>query len=64
MENVYKIVNDRPVIDRKEEGQISQEPEMQELVEVNHEITEEEKARTVEYLKDCEESDNEEHKGK
>jgi hypothetical protein len=52
MGTVHKIVNDRTVIDRKEGQDISQEPEMQELVEINHEMTEGEKTRTVEYLKD------------
>lgn len=54
MGTVHKIVNDRTVIDRKEGQDISQEPEMQELVEVNYGMPEEEKTRTVAYLKDQE----------
>jgi hypothetical protein len=40
------------VIAMNERKDVSQEPEMQELFEVNREMTEGEKARTMEYLKD------------
>ena len=52
MGNIHKIVNDRSVLDRKEGHNISQEPEMQELIEVNRGMSEQEKTRTVEYLND------------
>jgi hypothetical protein len=42
------------VIAINERRDISQEREMQELVKVNREMTEKEKARTMEYLKDQE----------
>ena len=49
---VHKNVNDRPVIDRTEERDISQAPEMKKLVELHNEMIDEEKTRTVKYLKD------------
>lgn len=46
----------RTVIAINKRRDISQEPDMQELVEVNHGMTAKEKARTVEYLKDQKEN--------
>jgi hypothetical protein len=51
MKTNIEIVNDRPVLDRKETQDISQEPEMKALVEVDHGMTEGEKARALRYLK-------------
>ncbi len=53
MRSVYRIVNDRPVIDRKEEEQISQEPEMQELVDLHEDMTHDEQHRTFLYLNEA-----------
>jgi hypothetical protein len=52
MGTVHRIVKHRSVLDRKGAQDISQEKEMQALVEVNRGMTEEEKARTVKYIKD------------
>jgi hypothetical protein len=41
-----------PVIAIDESRDISQEPEMKKLAELDREMTEEEKARTKQYLKD------------
>ncbi len=57
MGTVHKIVNQGTVIDRKKGQDISQEPEMQELVGVDCGMTEGEKTRTVDYLKDQEGND-------
>jgi hypothetical protein len=59
MRNVYKIVNDRSVIDRKEEYNISQEPEMQDLVELHENMTKEEQNRTARYLRESPENKKE-----
>jgi hypothetical protein len=59
MGTVYKIVNDRTVIDRKEGKDISQEPEMQELVELHENMTEEEQNRTARYLRESPENKKE-----
>jgi len=50
MSGVYRIVNDRPVIDGKEEEQISQEQEMKDLLELHEGMTAEEQDRTMHYL--------------
>jgi ABC-type uncharacterized transport system ATPase subunit len=47
-----KTVKHRPVIDRRQGRNISQEPEMIELKELFADMTTEEKDRTAEYLKD------------
>jgi hypothetical protein len=46
-----KSVTLRPVGNRKKDRNISQEPEMKALVEVDHGMTEGEKARALRYLK-------------
>jgi hypothetical protein len=52
-----KTVTLRPVGNRKKVSDISQEPEMKKLIEVDHAMTEEEKTRTDKYLT-CLESNN------
>jgi hypothetical protein len=50
MDRKRKIVKHRTVIDRKAVKDISQEPEMKELVRVFRDMTEGEKGRTIDYL--------------
>jgi hypothetical protein len=52
MARSQKSVTLRSVRNRNKGGDISQAPEMKELVEVNREMTEEEKEHTKQYLKD------------
>jgi hypothetical protein len=59
MGTVYKIVNDRTVIDRKEGQDISQEPEMKELGELHETMTKEEQNRTARYLRESPENKKE-----
>lgn len=57
MANIEPTGKHGTVIAINERRDISQEPKMQELVEVNHGMTEDEKERTIEHLKDSEFSD-------
>jgi hypothetical protein len=46
-----KSVTLRPVRNRRKDRNISQEPEMKKLIEVDRAMTQEEKTRTKQYLK-------------
>jgi len=52
MKNGWRAGKHRPVIAIYERQNISQEPEIKTLIEVNREMTEKERVRTEQYLKE------------
>ncbi len=51
MGKIEHLVKHRPVIDRKKGKDISQEPAMKELIQVDGDMAEEERTRTRRYLR-------------